>query len=278
MSNDAIEIGISDVRKLVEVCKKNYQKDYSCMALTSFKRRLIKAVELGKFPSISKLIEELELNKNYFTKFENDIIIPQTELFRDAGFWRFFRDSITPVFSSYNKINIWVPRCSTGDELYTLCIVLKEKGLLDKCKITATDSRVGNFKLIQEGKFPLTKIDVSENNFKSYSPDGSFRNYCEVTPLSFLMQTSLINQVEFKNYDITQGAHVPDKFHIILFRNSLIYYNQSLHDNTVSLLTNCLEKNGYLIIGHRESIYWCRDAKKFTNDVKNESAYKKIVD
>lgn len=278
MSIDTTEIGISDVRRLVDVCKKNFQKDYSCMALTSFKRRLSKAVELGKFNTISHLIDELEVNKNYFVKFEKDIIIPQTELFRDAGFWRFFRDNITPNYNLHHNINIWVPRCSTGDELYTLCIVLKEKGLLDKCKIIATDSRESNFKLIQEGKFPITKLEPTENNFKSYNPDALFRNYCDVSTLSFQMQMTLIKNVEFKNYDITQGVAFSEKFHIILFRNSLIYYNQMLHDNTVTLLAKSLEKNGYLIIGHRESIHWCRDAKKFTNDVKNESAYKKMID
>jgi len=275
-TNEEIEISIADVRKLVEVIKNTYQYDFGNYALTSFKRRISRFLINNNIFRAEELIQKISYDKQLYNKFLYDIRIEITELFRDPSFWRYFRDKVLQLLNNnYQKINIWIVNSSTGDEIYTLSIVLKESGLFDKTTIYATDFSEEILKTSKSGLFPIHKLENSEANYKRFNEKGNFNDYFKADKLSFLMNENLIHNTKFIVNKLNGEA--PSKsIQVILSRNNFIYYNSNMQDFIIHLFHGSLALNGFLILGVKESINGCRDIKKFFLENENEKVYKKI--
>jgi len=275
-TNDEIELSIADIRKLIEAIKNTYSYDFSNYALTSFKRRISKFLLNNNIFRIDDLIPKIISDKSVYKKFLSDIRIEITELFRDPSFWRYFRDKTLQVLNNnYQRINIWIVNSSSGDEIFTLGIVLKECGLFDKTNIFATDFTEDLLKNSKSGLFPIAKLENSEANYKRFNEKGNFYDYYKADKNTFLMNENLIANTKFLINDLTDNP--PSKsIQVILSRNNFIYYNSNLQDKITNVFCKSLALNGYMIIGIKESLNGCGDVKKFYAENENEKVYKKI--
>ena len=134
------DIEISDLRRITELVKEQYRYDFTNYAMSSFRRRILRIMELYKFGSADLLIKWLKDDKSFFDEFIAEITVNVTEMFRDPPFWRELRDNVIPnILLNHNTISIWHAGCSSGEEVFSMAILLKEMGILDKAKIIATD-------------------------------------------------------------------------------------------------------------------------------------------
>ena len=155
-SMEVQDIEIADLRRLTSFVKEKFNYDFRDYAMSSFKRRIKRIIELYKFKSINSLIEKLERSPGFFDEFVSEITVNVTEMFRDPTFWIALRDHILPnIMLNHDKINIWHAGCSSGEEVYSLAILLQEMGVLEKARITATDIDTAIIERAKKGEVNL---------------------------------------------------------------------------------------------------------------------------
>ena len=161
------DIEINDIRILCQVVHEKYNYDFNNYAISSFKRRITRVLELFKINSMGILIEKIKNDPAFFKSFINEITVNVTEMFRDPSLWRELRDKILPnLFSTHEQIKIWHAGCSSGEEVYSMAIMLKEQGWLNKVKIYATDIDESILYKAKEGKYSSKNmIDINEKNY-----------------------------------------------------------------------------------------------------------------
>jgi chemotaxis protein methyltransferase CheR len=272
------EIEIADLRKLTEVIQLNFNYDFSNYAMSSFKRRIQRILELYKFASVDILIKKLMDEPRFFHEFISEVTVNVTEMFRDPSFWREVRDHIIPnILLNNNSISIWHAGCSSGEEVYSMAIVLKEMGILDKAKIIATDIDKSILNKAISSSMPAKNMELNEKNYIRYQGTSSLASYYREENGKAILDKSLIANVSFREHDLVKGI-VFNKFDLILCRNVMIYFNQTLQNKVLYKLHESLFKYGYLIIGSKESLIWCEIANKFIVVNNEEKIYKKIKD
>ena len=272
-----IEIDIKDIRTLVEVVKKNYNFDLGEYALSSLKRRLQRILEVYKFPTMNELTYKVGNNKLFFEEFLREITVNTTEMFRDPSFWRKLRDEVFPLFQNTPTIRIWHAACSSGEEVYSMAIALKEAGLFDKAKIYASDINELVMAKAQVGKYPIRNMEINEPNYERYSGEKELLKYYSANGDFAQMDTSLLSNVTFKKFDLVAGEPFM-KFDLILCRNVLIYFTLPLQDRVVEIFSRSLMTGGLLAVGSKETIAWCKSYAKYSSFSLEEKIFKKIKD
>jgi chemotaxis protein methyltransferase CheR len=272
------DIEIAEIKRLTQVIKEKYEYEFKDYAMSSFKRRIKRVIELYKFKSVEKLIDVLETNTDFFEEFISEITVNVTEMFRDPTFWKVLKEQIIPnILINHNKINIWHAGCSSGEEVYSMAITLREMGALDKARITATDIDAAIINKAKSGSYPLKNMELNQKNYQRYMGAFGMEKYYRESNNEAIMDKTLLENVTFRRHDLVQGA-VFSKFDLILCRNVMIYFNQSLQNEVLNKLHESLYKYGYLAIGSKESLIWCEIASKFIVVNNEEKVYKKIKD
>lgn len=272
------EIEISELRKLTEMVKENFGYDFTEYAMSSFKRRIQRILELYKFASVDALMKRLKDEPSFFEEFICEITVNVTEMFRDPSFWRELRDHIIPnILLNHSSISIWHAGCSSGEEVYSMAILLREMGILDKAKIYATDLDKEILQKAKQGTYALKNMELNDKNYIRFQGQKTLANYYKADNGKAIMDKSLVDNVVWREHDLVRGG-VFNKFDLILCRNVMIYFNQSLQNTVLKKLHESLFKYGYLVIGSKESLIWCEIANKFIVVNNEEKIYKKIRD
>jgi chemotaxis protein methyltransferase CheR len=269
------EIGIVETRNVIKAILDTYGYDFRDYALTSFKRRLEGIIMNNGFKDAEGLINRLTSNKEYFENFLNDITPETTEMFRDPSLWRTFRDEIIPdLVKGSTKPKLWVAAFDSGEELYSLAIVLKESGLLPDVQLYASVISEKVIDKIKSGRIDAKGLEVNDANYLRFNAKGSFSHYYKLDGGQTVLDTSLIHGVNFIKLN-TVYDNVPGGIKLILFRNQMIYYNQLLQDKVLYQLTNSVVPGGYLALGVKETLENTNASNKFTvfNDL--DKIYKK---
>jgi chemotaxis protein methyltransferase CheR len=272
------DIEISDLRRITELVKEQYKYDFTNYAMSSFRRRILRIMELYKFGSADLLIKRLKDDRSFFDEFIAEITVNVTEMFRDPPFWRELRDNVIPnILLNHNTISIWHAGCSSGEEVFSMSILLKEMGILDKAKIIATDIDKVILEKAKKGHYSMKNMELNEKNYIRFEGKNNFKDYFKEENGKAVMDKSLIQNVSFREHDLVQGV-VFNKFDLILCRNVMIYFNQNLQNEVLKKHHESLFKYGYLVIGSKESLIWCEIANKFIVVNNEEKIYKKIKD
>lgn len=272
------EIEIADLRRLTQLVKDKYDFEFKDYAMSSFRRRIKRIIDLYKFKTVDKLIEVLQSNPEFFEEFISEITVNVTEMFRDPTFWKVLKEQIIPnILMNHNKISIWHAGCSSGEEVFSMAIVLREMGVLDKAKIAATDIDTAIITKAKAGQYSMKNMEVNEKNYQRYMGEFSISKYFKESNGEAIMDKTLVENVSFRRHDLVQGS-VFSKFDLVLCRNVMIYFNQSLQNDVLNKLHQSLFKYGYLAIGSKESLIWCEIANKFIVVNNEEKIYKKIKD
>jgi chemotaxis protein methyltransferase CheR len=274
-----VELGIVDIREIIRIINNVYKCDFSNFALTSFKYSLEKVIAQNGLLTAENLFRKLSEEPQFFDKFLNEIFVPSTEMFRDPSLWRWLREEYFPniALRHFDNFKIWLPICVSGAELYTICILLKEINLLDKVKIIASAFSNESIAYIRSGKYPSKKLEVSIENYRRFQGNTNLESYYKLSNSDAIRDTSLISNVEFIKDDIN-FSRAPQNIKLILFRNSMIYFNPTLQSTVLDKMSNSLSAAGHFIIGVKESIKSPNSSGMAFEIVNNnESVYKRKI-
>lgn len=272
------EIEIAELRRLTQLIKDKYDYDFTDYAMSSFKRRVKRVIELYKFKSINSLIDKIKNTPSFFNEFVSEITVNVTEMFRDPTYWKALREQILPnILLNHNQISIWHAGCSSGEEVFSMVILLKEMGILEKVNIVATDIDDAIIAKAKKGAINLKNMELNSKNYERFEGKSSINDYFTEQNGSAIINQELINKVSFRKHDLVKGP-IFSKFDLILCRNVMIYFNQTLQNDVLYKLHESLFRYGYLSIGSKESLIWCDVANKFIVVNNEEKIYKKIKD
>jgi chemotaxis protein methyltransferase CheR len=276
---EGIEIGISSLRKLTETIRQKYNFDLGNYASTSLKRRLSRVMQLNDMRNPDDLIEKLNTQPLFFSKFQSQMIVQGTEFFRDPAFWRLFRDEICKTLAgNLLKIKIWIPGCSSGEEVITTAIALHEAGLYQRSVIYASDLNKEIVDLSRNRVYDNNLLEISENNYRRFKEDESaeFSKYYTRQPAGFAFHNSLYDNIIYEVFPDDE-PHSIKSVNMILYRNKFIYFTAQYEERLLEIFSEKLMINGYLAIGNKENISFCRDARKFTAVNEIEKIFRKTV-
>ena len=272
------EIEIAELKKITEQVKEKYQYDFSNYAMSSFKRRIQRILELYKFPNTDFLLRKVMDDPAFFREFLSEITVNVTEMFRDPSFWRVLRDSIFPnILLNNSTISIWHAGCSSGEEVFSMAILLKEMDLLDRVKIIATDIDTDILSKAKSGIYPAKNMELNRKNYIRFEGKTDLGDYYKEENGRAILNKSLVENVSFREHNLVNNAPF-SKFDLILCRNVMIYFNQQLQNNVLRMFHESLFKYGYLVVGNKESLIWCDVANKFIVVNNEEKIYKKVRD
>ena len=272
------DIEIADIRKLATLVKNKYGYDFTNYALSSFKRRIKRIIELDKIGGIDALIRRIDTDVDYVHHFVKEVTVNVTEMFRDPSFWRVLRDKVIPnILLNHDKISIWHAGCSSGEEVVSMAILLKEMGILEKSKIFATDLDKDILKKARTPQYTLKNMELNEKNYIRFQGTGHLTDYYTISGNIATVKPELLNSVNFREHDLVTG-NIFSKFDLVLCRNVMIYFNQTLQNQVLVKLHESLFKYGYLAVGSKESLIWCDISNKFIVVNNEEKIYKKLRD
>jgi chemotaxis protein methyltransferase CheR len=271
------ELDIVDLKKITEVVHTKYGYDFRDYAMSSFKRRMQRILELKGLTG-ETLLKKLNEQPAYIEEFLDDLTVNVTEMFRDPGFWRLLREEIIPGILLNNKeFKIWHAGCSSGEEVISMNIMLKEMGLLDHVTIYATDLDPGILEKARTASYPLKNMEINEKNYIRFQGKKTIKEYYKEENGKAVFHKELLKNVTFRKHDLVVGEAF-NKFDLILCRNVMIYFNQTLQNEVLKKFHGSLFKYGYLAIGTKESIIWCEYSNRFIVVNQEEKVFKKIKD
>jgi len=242
-----------EVRLLLDAIYYRYGYDFRQYALTSIRRRIRHWIEEEGLQTISRLQERILHDPASAERFLGVLTVPVTSMFRDPGFFVAFREKAVPLLRTYPFLRLWHAGCSTGEEVYSMAILLEEEGLYDRCRIYATDMNQFLLGQAEKGDFPLSGMQVNTANYLTASGRGPFSRYYTVKGDRAVFEPRLKRNIVFALHNLaTDGAF--NEFHSVLCRNVLIYFNKGLQDRVHGLLYESLGRFGYLGLGAKESI------------------------
>jgi chemotaxis protein methyltransferase CheR len=242
-----------EIELLLEAIYQYYNFDFRNYSRISIKRRIWHMIHLEGLPNISALQEKILHNREYMERFLNNLSITVTSMFRDPSFYLALRNKVIPTLRTYPFIRIWHAGCSTGEEVYSMAILLQEEGIYHRCRLYATDI---NERVLQHGKagiFRLTNMQEYTQNYLQAGGKKAFSEYYTAAYESAVFDTSLKKNMIFSLHNLVSDRSFND-FNIIICRNVLIYFNKTLQARVHKLFYQSLTKFGILALGRQETI------------------------
>jgi chemotaxis protein methyltransferase CheR len=251
MNQDEIEN--VELELFLEAIYQRYGYDFRHYARASARRRARHILAGSGCQRLSELIPLLLYDDVFAQKAIYDFSITVTEMFRDPDFYRAVRQTVTPYLQTYPFIKIWVAGCATGEEVYSLAILLKEEGLYERTIIYATDFNEIALKKAAEGIYPLKEVQQYTTNYQKSGGSGSFSDYYHAEYNSAIMHASLKANITFAHHNLVTDS-VFSEVQVVFCRNVLIYFDRSLQNWVLNTLSNSLSRGGFLCLGVKETL------------------------
>lgn len=268
MINDReIEILINDVFEY-------YGLDFSGYSQASFKRRVYRLLQLDGFTSFSEFLLRVKSDPDYFKHMVEEITVNVTEMFRDPLFYKVLRNEILPVLGTKPFIRLWHAGCSTGEEVFSMAILLKEANLLHKSLIYATDLNGVVLESARKGIFPLQMMKQYSENYMASGGKKDFSHYYTANYGLAKFGEDLLEKMVFSQHNLISDTSF-NEFDLILCRNVLIYFDKDLQERALKLFDDSLGKLGYLALGTKETIKFS-DLKSRFQQFEKEKIWRKI--
>ncbi|WP_198510305.1 CheR family methyltransferase [Bacillus solitudinis] len=249
--------------------------DYRNYAFNSIRRRIWYRVHAEKLSSITGLTEKILHDSACLKRLISDFSINVTEMFRDPVFFLNFRELVVPILRTYPSIRVWHAGCSTGEEVYSMAILLQEEGLYDKTKIYATDINATVLKIAKSGLYPLENMRKFTSNYIQAGGKQAFSDYYNVVNNRVQFHSDLTKNVVFAQHNLVTDRSF-NEFHVILCRNVLIYFNNALQQKVHNLFYESLGMFGILGLGDKETIAYTNERNYYEQISASQKIYKKI--
>ncbi len=242
-----------EIDLLLEGVYRRFGFDFRNYARASLRRRLSRRRELEGMATMSGLLERLLHDPDCMERLLLDLSINVTAMFRDPGFYRAFRQQVVPLLRTYPFLRIWNAGCSTGEETYSLAILLAEEGLLERTRIYATDINQPVLARARDGVFPLEKMREYTENYLAAGGTRAFSEYYVAAYDGARFDRSLAANVVFAQHNLVVDGSF-NEFHVVVCRNVLIYFDKTLQDRVHRLFHDSLARFGILALGQKESV------------------------
>ena len=247
------ELEQTEIELLLEGIYRHYGFDFRAYAYASIRRRLWKRIEAEGLSTVSGLQERILHEPAMMERLLLDLSINVTAMFRDPSFYRVFREVVVPTLRTYPFIRIWHAGCATGEEVYSMAILLEEEGLYDRARIYATDINEVVLQKAKAGIFPLDRMQEYTENYIAAGGKRAFSDYYVAKYDGALFSPSLTRNVVFSQHNLVTDRSFSE-FNAILCRNVLIYFDKSLQARVHGLFYDSLALFGILALGSRESL------------------------
>jgi len=266
-----------EVELFIEALYRAYGYDFRDYSKVHMKRRIAKHVEEEQLGSISALQDKLLNDEGYFEEVIKDFSINVTSFFRDPPFFRTFRKEIVPYLKSFPKIKIWHAGCSTGEEVYSMAMLLHEEGLLDRCHLYGTDFNGGVLEIAEKGVYDLEQLETFMINYKETGGCKNVSDYFELSDTQMTCLPFIKRNMSFHQHNLV-GDQDLGEMTIVICRNVLIYFNPMLKEKVLSLLDNSLKKGGVLCLGKQETLQKSIVRTSYSTTYESDKIYtKKII-
>lgn len=255
ISDEQVEVLLADLLE-------QYGYDFTGYSRASLKRRITRLYSLDKALSFAEFRYRINNDSVYFKRFVEQITVNVTEMFRDPGFFKCLRDVVLPKLGTYPFIRIWLAGCSTGEEAYSISIVLKELNLLHKSLIYATDLNPIVLEKAAQSMFAMSQMKQYSENYILSGGTRDFSSYYTANYSLAKFDDELKSKIIFSTHNLVSD-HSFNEFQLILCRNVLIYFDKDLQNNVLNLFDESLEELGYLALGTKETLNFSQIAQKY---------------
>ena len=274
----ATELAASDDeierRLLVDAIYLKYHYDFRAYAGASMKRRLTAAMTHFGCATLSQLQDRVLHEPALFPRLLDYLTVQVSEMFRDPGYFLALRESVVPLLRTYPSLKVWVAGCSSGEEAYSLAILLHEEGLLERTLIYATDINPQALKLAEAGIYDVERLPAFTENHRRAGAKSSLSDYYTAAYGRAAIDKSLKKHIVFSDHSLATDS-VFAEMQIVSCRNVLIYFDKALQDRALGLFTESLCRQGFLGIGSKESLRFSAQADAFDELVPRERIYRK---
>jgi len=268
------ELNLSDLNRIIEIVRISTGFDFSDYATASLQRRVERFFEVKRISGFADFQGRMITDPDFPESFINEVTVNVTEMFRDPGFWIELKEKVIPVLFSKPSVTIWHAACSSGEEVYSMAILLRESGMLRKTRILATDLNKQALQQAIEGVYPAKSMTVNEKNYHAFNPAGQLSNYYKTADYKVHFDKSLTENVEFRSHDLVRNDS-PGNYDLIICRNVFIYFNFKLQEKILDMFNKSMVPGAYLGIGSKESIAWTRSEKNFDTINFEEKIFRK---
>jgi chemotaxis protein methyltransferase CheR len=262
-----------EVEYLIKDVYEMYGYDFSEYSRASFKRRVNRICLIDRFTSFAELRYTILNDPEYLKRFVEEITVNVTEMFRDPHFFKALREKILPQLGTYPLIRIWVAGCSTGEEAYSMAILLKEANLYHKSLIYGTDLNPAVLETARSGVFPLQQMKTYSENYILSGGKKDFSDYYTANYDSVRFDKSLQEKLILSTHNLVSDSSF-NSFQLIICRNVLIYFDRGLQERVFKLFDNSLENLGYLALGAKETLRFSKLDRNY-HQVDDQRIWKK---
>jgi chemotaxis protein methyltransferase CheR len=275
MSDTKSNISNGELTDVLDIVSTTYGFDFKDYARASIQRRVQRFMDDVGYKNSYDLKFGLVNNQQVFDQFLKRITVNVTEMFRDPGFYKTIKEKVLPVLESYPLIKIWHAGCSSGEEVFSIAILLQEAGLLNRTKIYATDINPGNLEKAKKGIMPLDAMKEYVSNYTKAGGENDFASYYTARYNNAIIARELRERVVFSQHNLVTDR-VFNEFQLICCRNVMIYFNRDLQNRVIRLFYDSLSTFGYLGLGLKESLLFTDIKDKFEALSSQQKIFRRI--
>ncbi len=264
-----------EIELLLEGIYRHYGFDFRSYAYASIRRRLWKRVHAEELQTITALQERVLHEPQMMEQLLLDLSINVTAMFRDPDFYRALRQHVIPLLRTYPFIRLWHAGCATGEEVYSMAILLMEEGLYERSRIYATDINEVVLKKAKDGIFPLDRMQEYTENYIAAGGTRAFSDYYTAKYDGALFSPALTKNVVFSQHNLVTDRSFSE-FNVILCRNVLIYFDKSLQEKVLQLFYDSLPMFGILGLGSKESLRSSPQEESYEQLTRRQKIYRKV--
>jgi chemotaxis protein methyltransferase CheR len=264
----------TEFKALLESIRFVYGYDFTDYAEASVRRRMAHFMNSRKITALNKLGLMLLQDEKLFEEFIQEVSVTVTEMFRDPLFYKSLRLHVMKRLATYPFIRIWIAGCATGEEVYSIAILLKEEGILHRSVLYATDINQKSLRIAKDGVYPVEQMKSYTANYQKAGGVNSFSEYYKSKYNSVMFDKSLKQNIVFSPHNLAVDKSF-NEFQLIICRNVLIYFNQQLQNKVISLFYESLCPFGFLGLGSKESLLFSDKRKCFEEVDRKEKIFMK---
>jgi chemotaxis protein methyltransferase CheR len=269
------EVERIEIALLLEGVYRQYGFDFRSYAYSSIRRRIWKRIQAERVPTVSALQERVLHDRRVMERLLVDLSVNVTAMFRDPEFYLVFRQMVVPLLRTYPFVRVWHAGCATGEEAYSMAILLEEEGLYERTRIYATDINEVVLQRAKEGIFPLERMQEYTQNYLRAGGTRSFSEYYTAKYDSAAISRSLLRHIVFSQHNLATDRSFAE-FQVILCRNVLIYFDKQLQARVLNLFYESLVMFGVLALGSKETLKFSPYESCFEQLDGREKVYRKV--
>ncbi|BBO82371.1 chemotaxis protein R [Desulfosarcina ovata subsp. sediminis] len=252
-----------EIDLLLEALYRRWGYDFRSYARASMVRRIGQFMSATGFTQASAIIPKIIYDKALFSKLVGYFSVSVTEMFRDPFVYRELREKVIPLLRTWPHIKIWHAGCATGEEVYSLAILLKEAGIYHRATIYATDFNEEVLDKAREGVYEAGTMQEATRNYQQSDGKTSFAEYYHVRYDAACMDDSLKKNIVFAGHNLASDS-VFAETHLVFCRNVMIYFNRELQNRAIGLFSESLVHGGFLCLGAKEDLRFTAAEKQYT--------------